>query len=63
MTEIKKEEVKVSVPSKVVYEGEFRILNSKASPIKWDGKTYSPKDAEEIAELEYHVKLGRITKK
>lgn len=55
--------VEVKTPVKeIVYSGEFRILNKHAAPIKWDGKVYSPKDADEVAELEYHVKVGHIRK-
>lgn len=45
-----------------VYTGNFRILNKYASPIRKVGDIYEPKDEGEIAELEYQVSQGRVTK-
>lgn len=46
----------------VIYTGEFRILNSKAVPIARQGLRYLPKDADEVACLEYQVSQQRINK-
>lgn len=55
--EVKKEEVK----KEKQYKGEFRILNSKASPIeKTIDNVYKPKNQDEIECLEYQVKQGRV---
>jgi hypothetical protein len=57
-------EKKTDSIKETIYQGEYRILNSKAFPIErtLDGR-YKPKDDDEIACLEHQVKQGRITKK
>ena len=46
-----------------IYEGAYRILNTYATPIERDGDVYKPKDENEVACLEYQVKMGRVTKR
>jgi hypothetical protein len=49
-------------PKTAVYRGEYRILNTNASPIEKVEGVYKPKNADEVACLEYQVKMGRISK-
>jgi len=44
------------------YFGDFRLLNDLASPIRKEGNQYFPKDEAEVKLLDYHVKMGHITK-
>ncbi len=55
----RKEEVS---PKDPIYSGDFRILNKYAVAIEKVGVIYKPKNAEEIAELEYQVAQGRVLK-
>lgn len=59
MTEV----VKPVVKKTIVYVGEYRILNSNASPIEKKGNEYVPKNDDEVACLEYQFGQGRISKK
>lgn len=62
--EIQEEEVASSGPiyKKGTYTGEYRILDTKATPIPRFGNEYKPANEDQIACLDYQVKQGRVIK-
>ena len=49
-------------PGTVIYQGEYRLLDKRAVPIPKILAVYNPQNDDQVAELEYQVSQGRVTK-
>ena len=62
LTELLDAKKEVEAKAGACYFGDFRLVSKNAQPIKRIGNEYFPASDDDIAELEYQVSQGRVTK-